>query len=123
MVSFRVTWYEEVLRQLCQGLTKCYLLAFENRGAVTTATITPHTLHFVKKIKSTFGLGIGEELLFIYFHSITLSNNVECVLMATNRFSLFYLALNRNATFLECRRIDFLLFPIINSNKYYIRNC
>lgn len=59
MVWFRETWYEEVLRQLRQGLNKCYVLAFENRGAVSEATITPHTLHFVKKLKSTFGLGIG----------------------------------------------------------------
>lgn len=33
MVWFRETWYEEVLRQLKQGLTKCYVVAFENRAA------------------------------------------------------------------------------------------
>ncbi|XP_032685098.1 transformation/transcription domain-associated protein [Odontomachus brunneus] len=58
MVWFRETWYEEVLRQLTQGLAKCYALAFENRGAVSEATITPHTLNFVKKLVSTFGIGI-----------------------------------------------------------------
>jgi transformation/transcription domain-associated protein len=57
MVWFRESWYEEVLRQLRQGLAKCYLIAFENRGAVSEATITPHTLHFVKKLVSTFGIG------------------------------------------------------------------
>ncbi|KAL7293008.1 hypothetical protein TKK_0013455 [Trichogramma kaykai] len=54
MVWFRETWYEEVLRQLRQGLAKCYAIAFENRGAVRDATITPHTLNFVKKLVSTF---------------------------------------------------------------------
>ncbi|XP_071454988.1 transformation/transcription domain-associated protein [Hetaerina americana] len=58
MVWFRENWYEEVLRQLRQGLAKCHAIAFENRGAVTEATITPHTLNFVKKLVSTFGIGI-----------------------------------------------------------------
>jgi transformation/transcription domain-associated protein len=58
MVWFRENWYEEVLRQLRQGLTKCYAIAFENRGMVNEATITPHTLNFVKKLVSTFGIGI-----------------------------------------------------------------
>ncbi|XP_023247442.1 transformation/transcription domain-associated protein [Copidosoma floridanum] len=56
LVWFRETWYEEVLRQLRQGLAKCYAIAFENRGAVSEATITPHTLNFVKKLVSTFGI-------------------------------------------------------------------
>lgn len=60
MVWFRETWYEEVLRQLRQGLAKCYAIAFENRDAVSEATITPHTLNFVKKLVSTFGIGIGK---------------------------------------------------------------
>lgn len=60
MVWFRETWYEEVLRQLRQGLAKCYAIAYENRGAVSEATITPHTLNFVKKLVSTFGIGIGK---------------------------------------------------------------
>ena len=50
--------YEEVLRQLRQGLAKCYAIAFENRGSVAEATITPHTLSFVKKLVATFGIGI-----------------------------------------------------------------
>ncbi|XP_065923524.1 transformation/transcription domain-associated protein isoform X7 [Magallana gigas] len=58
MVWFRENWYEEVLRQLKQGLAKCHAVAFENRGAVADATITPHTLNFVKKLVSTFGVGI-----------------------------------------------------------------
>ena len=33
MVWFRENWYEEVLRQLGQGLAKCHAVAFENRGA------------------------------------------------------------------------------------------
>lgn len=66
MVWFRETWYEEVLRQLTQGLAKCYALAFENRGAVSEATITPHTLNFVKKLVSTFGIGIGKITHYFY---------------------------------------------------------
>nr|XP_018666778.1 transformation/transcription domain-associated protein isoform X1 [Ciona intestinalis]XP_018666779.1 transformation/transcription domain-associated protein isoform X2 [Ciona intestinalis] len=58
MVWFRENWHEEVLRQLCQGLAKCYTVAFENRAAVSQAHITPHTLNFVKKLVSTFGVGI-----------------------------------------------------------------
>ncbi|KAH8256520.1 hypothetical protein KR032_001949, partial [Drosophila birchii] len=58
MVWFRESWTEEVLRQLRQGLIKCYAIAFENRNTVAHATITPHTLHFVKKLGSTFGIGI-----------------------------------------------------------------
>ncbi|XP_044312545.1 transcription-associated protein 1 isoform X1 [Drosophila rhopaloa] len=58
MVWFRESWTEEVLRQLRQGLIKCYAIAFENRNTVVHSTITPHTLHFVKKLGSTFGIGI-----------------------------------------------------------------
>jgi transformation/transcription domain-associated protein len=61
MVWFRENWYEEVSRQLRQGLAKCLAIAFENRGAVSEATITPHTLNFVKKLVSTFGIGIGRK--------------------------------------------------------------
>ncbi|KAL9966032.1 hypothetical protein ACROYT_G024040 [Oculina patagonica] len=57
MVWFRECWHEEVLRQLRQGLTKCYQVAFETRGDVSAARITPHTLSFVKKLVSTFGIG------------------------------------------------------------------
>ena len=58
MVWFRENWYEEVLRQLRQGLAKCYVIAFDNTTGVSEATITPHTLNFVKKLVSTFGIGI-----------------------------------------------------------------
>lgn len=58
MVWFRENWYEEVLRQLRQGLAKCYAIAFDNRASVNEATITPHTLNFVRKLVSTFGIGI-----------------------------------------------------------------
>jgi transformation/transcription domain-associated protein len=62
MVWFRENWYEEVSRQLRPGLAQCLAIAFENRGAVSEATITPHTLNFVKKLVSTFGIGIGRKL-------------------------------------------------------------
>ncbi|KAM8729155.1 transformation/transcription domain-associated protein isoform 1-T2 [Acanthopagrus schlegelii] len=58
MVWFRENWHEEVLRQLQQGLAKCYSVAFEKSGAVSDAKITPHTLNFVKKLVSTFGVGL-----------------------------------------------------------------
>ncbi|XP_051968309.1 transformation/transcription domain-associated protein-like [Xyrauchen texanus] len=58
MVWFRENWHEEVLRQLQQGLAKCYSVAFEKSGAVAEAKITPHTLNFVKKLVSTFGVGL-----------------------------------------------------------------
>lgn len=58
MLWFRENYYEEVLRQLRQGLIKCYAIAFENRSKVNEATITTHTLNFVKKLVSTFGIGI-----------------------------------------------------------------
>lgn len=59
MVWFRENWYEEVLRQLRLGLAKCYNIAFDSRGSVADAVITPHTLNFIKKLVSTFGIGIG----------------------------------------------------------------
>ncbi|CAG9853589.1 unnamed protein product [Phyllotreta striolata] len=55
MELFKENWYEQVVRQLRQGLTKCYAIAFENREAVNEAEITPHILNFVKKLTSTFG--------------------------------------------------------------------
>ena len=58
MVWFRENWYEEVLRQLRAGLAKCYAISFDNRTIVSEATITPHTLNFVKKLVSTFGIGV-----------------------------------------------------------------
>ncbi|XP_049825027.1 transcription-associated protein 1 isoform X2 [Aethina tumida] len=58
MEWFRECWYEEVLRQLRQGLTKCYAIAFENRENVKDAKITPHILNFVKKLITTFGIGV-----------------------------------------------------------------
>ena len=58
MVWFRENMYEEVLRQLRQGLAKCYIIAFDSRANVSEATITSHTLNFVKKMVSTFGIGI-----------------------------------------------------------------
>uniref|UniRef100_A0A8D8UEY6 Transformation/transcription domain-associated protein n=1 Tax=Cacopsylla melanoneura TaxID=428564 RepID=A0A8D8UEY6_9HEMI len=58
MVWFRENWYEEVLRQVKLGLTKCYGIAFENRDNVNEAIITHHTLNFVRKLITTFGIGI-----------------------------------------------------------------
>ena len=57
MVWFRENWYEEVLRQLRQALAKCYAVAFDDRSSVAEAAITPHTMNFVRKLVTTFGVG------------------------------------------------------------------
>ncbi|KAL3270789.1 hypothetical protein HHI36_021313 [Cryptolaemus montrouzieri] len=71
MEWFRENWYEEVLRQLRQGLAKCYAIAFENRDTVSEAKITPHILNFVKKLVSTFGIGVENitSSVNVTFHS------------------------------------------------------
>ncbi|XP_044261128.1 transcription-associated protein 1 [Tribolium madens] len=69
MEWFRENWYEEVLRQLRQGLTKCYAIAFENRESVNEAKITPHILNFVKKLMSTFGIGVENIGSVVTFNS------------------------------------------------------
>jgi hypothetical protein len=74
MVWFRENWYEEVLRQVKLGLTKCYGIAFENRDNVNDANITAHTFNFVKKLITTFGIGIGEYFVLLYL--ILLMKNV-----------------------------------------------
>lgn len=57
-MSYLWSRFRQVLRQLQQGLAKCYSVAFEKSGAVSDAKITPHTLNFVKKLVSTFGVGL-----------------------------------------------------------------
>ena len=59
---FRENWHEEVLRQLRQGLAKCYSIAFENRNKVQDATVSPALLNFVRKLVATFGIGIENPL-------------------------------------------------------------
>lgn len=58
LISCPTLLSSQVLRQLQQGLAKCYSVAFEKSGAVSDAKITPHTLNFVKKLVSTFGVGL-----------------------------------------------------------------
>ena len=55
---FRENWYEEVLRQLRQALAKCYTSAFEHRANVADTLISPHTHSFIRKMISTFGIGV-----------------------------------------------------------------
>ena len=55
---FRENWHEEVLKQLRQGLAKCYSIAFENRSQVLETEVTPALLNFVRKLVATFGIGI-----------------------------------------------------------------
>lgn len=73
MVWFRESVYEEVLRQLRQGLAKCYAVAYENATAVSETTVTPHTLNFVKKLVSTFGVGVEN----VSTHSTTISSSAS----------------------------------------------
>ena len=60
MVWFRECWHEEVLRQLRQGLTKCYQVAFETRGDGMYIGLLPVKLqdrsHARKKIAKSRGL-------------------------------------------------------------------
>ena len=56
MLWFRESCYEVVLRQLRQGLAKCLTIAFEKGGNVAEATITQHTINFVKKLVSMFDM-------------------------------------------------------------------
>ena len=58
LLWFRENWCEEVLRQLRQGLNKCYDIAYEHRPNVAEATITPQVVNFIKKLDSTFGSGL-----------------------------------------------------------------
>jgi len=58
MVWFRESWNEEVLRQLCQALAKCYAIAFENKNNISEAVITSHVQNFIRKLVATFGIGI-----------------------------------------------------------------
>lgn len=84
MEWFRENWYEEVVRQLRQGLAKCYAIAFENRENVNEAKITPHILNFVKKLVSTFGIGIGELLSWVFYYFCDLVLVSEYVSSSTN---------------------------------------
>ena len=47
MVWFRENWYEEVLRQLKQGLAKCHAVAFENRGAGENSSLDEAGVFFM----------------------------------------------------------------------------
>ena len=89
MVWFRENWYEEVLRQLRQGLAKCYAIAFENRTAVSDATITTHTLHFVRKLVSTFGVGIENVNSINITYSSAASESLARRVQATSQDPIF----------------------------------
>ena len=56
MVWFRENWYEEVLRQLRQGLAKCYVIAFDNRQGVQV-TLTFDSTHDLCAAKLEFRRG------------------------------------------------------------------
>ena len=71
MVWFRENWYEEVLRQLRQALAKCHAVAFDDRSNVAEAAITPHTMSFVRKLVTTFGVGMTNQ------HSSRIQNILE----------------------------------------------
>lgn len=62
MVWLRDYSYEEVQRQIQQALTKCYVSAFENAANIADQTVSPQTLNFVRKLVTTFGVGLSSNL-------------------------------------------------------------
>uniref|UniRef100_UPI00358E7EB0 transformation/transcription domain-associated protein-like n=1 Tax=Myxine glutinosa TaxID=7769 RepID=UPI00358E7EB0 len=78
MGYFQENWDEKVLRQLRQVLAKCYSEAFEKRNSVAEARITPHTLNFVTKLVSTFGLGLESKMSPPTFTSATSESLARC---------------------------------------------
>ena len=84
MIWFRENWYEELLRQLNEGLVLCQSAAFEKRtngiscdnhmiscdilslslslslSAVNNARISQEMIQFVHKLVSTFGIGLEQ---------------------------------------------------------------
>ncbi|XP_064401908.1 transformation/transcription domain-associated protein-like isoform X2 [Halichondria panicea] len=60
LVWFRENWYEELLRQLNEGLIVCQAAAFENRTDVVNAKISPEMIQFVAKLVNTFGIGLEQ---------------------------------------------------------------
>ncbi|XP_076255473.1 transcription-associated protein 1-like [Rhynchophorus ferrugineus] len=58
MEWLRANWYEEVLKQLNRCLAKCYTLAFESRNLVNEVDSIPYILNYIKKVVSTFGIGV-----------------------------------------------------------------
>lgn len=59
MVWLKDYSYEEVQRQIQQALTKCYASAFENSSNIAEQTVSVQTLNFVRKLVSTFGVGLS----------------------------------------------------------------
>jgi len=62
MIWLRDYSYEEVQRQIHQALTKCYISAFENVSNIAEQTVSPQTLNFVRKLVTTFGVGLSSNL-------------------------------------------------------------
>lgn len=62
MIWLRDYSYEEVQRQIQQALTKCYVSAFENAANISEQTVPPQTLNFVRKLVTTFGVGLSSNL-------------------------------------------------------------
>lgn len=86
MIWLRDYSYEEVQRQIHQALTKCYMAAFENVNNIANQPVNPQTLNFVKKLVTTFGVGLSSNMQG--------SNNARCGYYNT---TLDYLALRNQA--------------------------
>lgn len=65
MVWFRENWYEEVLRQLKQGLAKCHAVAFENRGAGTFLSLSQFVF-LSQSVSLSFFLSLSHSLLPLF---------------------------------------------------------
>ena len=79
MVWFRENWYEELLRQLMEGLSRCQAVAFENRtdgkssllkiiyllnmvlfNVVTNTQVTPELKACIHKLIGAFGISLEQ---------------------------------------------------------------
>lgn len=111
MVWFRENWHEEVLRQLRQGLAKCYAVAFENRASVSEAAVTPHTLNFMRKLVQTFGVGVDTVSSVTTTYSSAASESLARRVQATAEDPIFQRMKNQfTADF------DFRYFMLLNNS-------
>ncbi|KAL5497639.1 hypothetical protein EMCRGX_G014148 [Ephydatia muelleri] len=57
MIWFRESWYEELLRQLNEGLSLCQTIAFENREDFLNTQVPSEMIQYVTRLVNTFGVG------------------------------------------------------------------
>ena len=57
MIWFRESWYEELLRQLNEGLSLCQSIAFEHREEFLNTQVPSEMVQYVTRLVNTFGVG------------------------------------------------------------------